>query len=384
MLTRMSLMKRSLPVVVLVVVINLMFFSVARGASLPDSAYIPGVIGHPQSYAISCESRSAVDLAGFWGFGIGETEFLQALPSSDNPDEGFVGNPNDLWGRIPPSGYGVHADPVAETLRAFGLKAEARHGLSWDDLRAEISAGRPVIVWVIGSMWSGTPIDYHAVDGSIARVAAFEHTMLLTGYGTDSVEVIDAYSGQYNYYWLSAFLDSWSVLGNMAVFASPEILKQEEPVHAADLDTYTVQPGDYLMQLAREFQVNWLDLAEINSISYPYTIFTGQVLHLPARPPTTAQTEPKADPTPSEPDVTAETITTMTLPVVMNNYGTPNQATIPAITPEPEVIKTVTVLHTDTLIGYARSIGVAWHVLAELNNLSPMHVLHPGEILKIK
>ena len=374
-------MKRLFPTLVLVVVINLVFFSVARSATLSDSAYIPGVVGHPQNYTISCEARSAVDLAAFWGVSIGETEFLQALPKSDNPDEGFVGDPNDPWGRIPPHGYGVHADPVAETLRGFGLQAEAHHDLTWDDLRAEVGAGRPVIVWVIGSMWQGTPIDYQAMDGSTSRVAVFEHTMLLTGYNTDSVEVVDAYSGQANYYWLSAFLDSWSVLGNMAVFVSREESKQGEPAQPADLDTYTVQTGDYLMQVAREFQVSWQELAEINSIPYPYTIFTGQVLHIPGRPSVT----PTAEPTPSQPvPTTIIASVRMILPIVMNDNGIPNQATIPAATPEPEIIKTVIILHTDTLIGYARSIGIAWHVLAELNNLPPTHVLHPGEVIKIK
>jgi uncharacterized protein YvpB len=85
---------------------------------------------------------------------IGETEFLDALPRSDNPESGFVGNPNDSWGYIPPHGYGVHADPVAETLQQFGLEADARRGLGWDDLREEINAGRPVIVWIIGQMWN--------------------------------------------------------------------------------------------------------------------------------------------------------------------------------------------------------------------------------------
>ena len=374
-------MKRILPVIILVVIMNLLTFTIARGEALPDSAYIPGVVGHPQSYAISCEARSAVDLAGFWGFSIGETEFLQALPSSDNPDKGYVGNPNEAWGRLPPHGYGVHADPVAETLRDFGLQAEAHHNLGWDDLRAEISAGRPVIVWVIGSMWLGTPVDYQAEDGSVSRVAAFEHTMLLTGYGADSVEVIDAYSGQYNYYWLSAFLDSWNVLGNMAVFATDGGHKQEEPARVVASDSYTVQAGDYLMQLARDFQVNWQDLAAKNSINYPYTIFAGQVLQLPEGASQAVEVQPEAEPTPSEPNPTAKTLTTLALPLVTNGFPPQNKPT-PLASEEPT--KTVIVLHTDTLIGFARSIEVAWHVLAELNNLPPTHVLHPGEILKIK
>ena len=111
-------MKRLIIVLLLASMLGMVDFYTAIGESLPDAAYIPGVVGHAQQYAISCEARSASDLAGFWGVNIGETEFLQALPSSDNPDQGYVGSPNEVWGRLPPNGYGVHADPVAATLRA--------------------------------------------------------------------------------------------------------------------------------------------------------------------------------------------------------------------------------------------------------------------------
>ena len=66
-------------------------------------------------------------------------------------------------GQHPPASYGVHAPPVAELLREFGLQAEARSGMTWDELRAEIAAGRPVIAWVIGQIWSGTPQKYRAL-----------------------------------------------------------------------------------------------------------------------------------------------------------------------------------------------------------------------------
>lgn len=378
-------MIRMLRILVIVMVLNLVNFSIARGESLPDSAYIPGVIGHAQNYSISCEARSAADLAGFWGYSIGETEFLQSLPSSDNPDEGYVGNPNEVWGRIPPNGYGVHAGPVAATLREFGLSAEARRDLNWDDLRGEISAGRPVIVWVIGAMWTGTAVDYEASDGSTSRVAAFEHTMLLTGYSTETVEVIDAYSGQYQYYWLSAFLNSWGVLGNMAVFTNGEGQQQAASPPQIQGNTYTVQPGDYLMQLARDFDTSWQELAELNSIGYPYTIYTGQVLQLPeaASQNTTVDPEPLA--TPVEPASTPRTmISRIRLPILMRDNTPQRKSVTASLTSTPEPIKTVTVLHTDTLISFGRSIGVAWHVLAELNNLPPTYIVHPGEILKVK
>src|SRR4030043_2470593 len=147
-----SPMKRLFRIFALVISLTFIHTSPARGDSLPDSAYIPGVSGHAQGDSLSCESRSAVDLAAYWGVSLGEAEFLQALPRADNPDEGFVGNPSDAWGNIPPKGYGVHAGPVAEMLQEFGLEASAHRELGWDDLREEIKAGNPGIGGVIGQM----------------------------------------------------------------------------------------------------------------------------------------------------------------------------------------------------------------------------------------
>lgn len=276
------MVKRLLRILALAALLFLVDVSVVHGDALPDSAYISGVNGHAQKHSLSCEARSAADLATFWGIRIGENEFLEALPRSDNPDSGFVGSPDNAWGNIPPHGYGVYAGPVADTLRTFGLQAEAHNNLSWDDLRAQIYAGRPVIVWVIGQMWGGTTTEYTAPDGSTSRVANYEHTMILTGYNQDTVQVVDAYSGQYQTYWVSTFLHSWAVLGNMAVFTSLDTEILANPPVDTHTDTYTVQSGDYLIALARRFSTSWEKLAEINSIGYPFVIHPGQELKIPS------------------------------------------------------------------------------------------------------
>jgi len=324
-------MKRIFQIFALVSVLVMADFSAARGETPPESAFISGFVGHAQSYAIDCEVRSAVDWAGFWGVSIGETEFLNILPRTDNPDVGFVGDPNEPWGRIPPDGYGVHADPIAKTLRDFGLQAEARRDLSWANLQQEIDAGRPVIVWVIGAMWEGSPVEYKASDGHTSRVAAYEHTMTLVGYTSETVKVVDASSGHLDTYWLNDFLNSWAVLSNMAVIGSYEPAAVEDPASpatdqatiressqdmggkalqnsvqstaqaatqeivadtdqlsapdaavGANIDSYTVQTGDYVMKIARHFGVGWLELAVLNNLSYPYIIYSGQELKLPA------------------------------------------------------------------------------------------------------
>jgi len=371
-------MKRILLLLLLVTSMLAADVSTARGDSLPDSIYISGLSGHPQSYAISCESRSAVDWAAFWGVSIGETEFLRAMPSSDNPEIGFVGNPNDPWGRIPPLGYGVHAEPVAETLRDFGLKAEAHKDLSWDDLRGEISTGRPVIVWVIGGMWAGTPVDYDAQDGSTVRVAAFEHTMILTGYSSSSVQVVDAYTGQYQYYLLSAFLKSWAVLGNMAVLGERSNDQQSGPpqVHG---ETYTVQKGDYVIALARQFGIDWRDIADLNSLTYPFTIHPGQVLQLPAIAGQEAVVEPQPTATPKPEWVVKARVM---LPLVGKDGATKAADVVLSTVQAPE--KTVLVLHADTLVNFANSIKADWLVLVELNQLKYPYMVYPGQVLKVR
>ena len=319
-------MKRLFLIITLVTLLILVDFSAAHGDSLPDYAYISGLIGHPQAYSISCEARSAADWAAYWGVSIGETEFLEALPKSDNPDEGYVGDPNDAWGRIPPQGYGVHAGPVAETLRDFGLKAEARNDLNWDDLREEINAGRPVIVWIIGAMWGGSPVEYEASDGSTARVAAYEHTMILTGYSSDTAQVVDAGSGQYQTYWLNSFLNSWAVLGNMAVVGSGETATHDVPPPEAHGESYTVQRGDYLIKLAKRFGISWMELAQLNSVGFPFTIFPGQVLQLPGGATQEAEPVPQPEPETAEPAAPMPTIHVINsqvyLPIIEQNVAT--------------------------------------------------------------
>ncbi len=128
---------------------------------LPEKARVTGISGFAQQYNLSCEARSAADLARFWGVKVKEIDFLNSLPRSDNPDEGFVGDVNGHWGNIPPKSYGIHAFPVAKALQGLGLRSVAHSGLTWDELRSEIADGRPVIVWVIGHMWGGKSENLH-------------------------------------------------------------------------------------------------------------------------------------------------------------------------------------------------------------------------------
>ncbi len=267
---------------------------------LPETAIIVGVEGHAQGFTLSCESRSAVDWAAFWDVDIREREFLAQLPRSDNPDLGFVGRPSDRWGEIPPESYGVHAAPVATLLQVYGLQAEARKGMRWDELRAEIAAGRPVIVWVIGQVWRGIPIRYKPQSGPRTTVARFEHTMILIGYSASEVVLIDAYTGEILTKRLQNFRRSWDTLGNMAVIGQSSD-KEPLPVEITRLTyipalgsgsglassppeeskIYTIRSGDFLVGIARRLNVSWRRLAELNNLESPYILYPGQKLKIP-------------------------------------------------------------------------------------------------------
>jgi len=376
----------------------------ARADGLPADAYIRGVIGHAQRFSLSCESRSAVDWAAFWGMKIGEAKFLNKLPRSDNPDFGFVGNPNDTWGSVPPYSYGVHAEPVAALLRNYGLQAEARKGLDWDDLRSEIAAGRPAIVWVIGQMWPGYPRRYIDAQGRATKVAPFEHSMILIGYSSSTVNVIDAYSGLEQVYPWKAFLTSWAALGNMAVIGTgaPPPAPAETQKQAT---TYSVKGADLLIDLAHQLNVSWQELAALNGLTFPYLLQEGQILQLP---------ESAAADLP-EPVVSSglflmpDDISPLHLPALVGpvlRYQfylamvakqpavASSQAemqlindldsTIPIQETHSNPVETYTVRTGDYLKSLAQQFGMDWQQIADLNGIQPPYTIYPGQVLKLR
>ncbi|HZU86146.1 MAG TPA: C39 family peptidase [Anaerolineaceae bacterium] len=198
--------------------------SVVDPLSLPELARITEIKGKNQSLPLSCESRSAVDLAGFFGIVIDEIEFVDALPVSEDPETGFVGNVYGSWGQIPPSDYGVHPPPVAALLRKYGLNARAVSNLDWQVVRAEVAAGRPVMVWVIGHVEEGLAVYYIPPGGPPRTVAPFEHTVLVVGYTPNYVYILD---GKHTYVRpQTVFLQSWDVLGHLAILVGdPAVIK---------------------------------------------------------------------------------------------------------------------------------------------------------------
>jgi uncharacterized protein YvpB len=187
-------------------------------SELPDEYYIQSITGHKQFFSLGCEASAAVDWANYFGLSINETEFQSRLPSSDNPDYGFVGSVDGPWGQVPPYAYGVHAAPVAELLRQYGINAVGEKGFTIERIKAEIASGQPVIAWVIGNCVGGVPHEYVDPQGQKVKVAAYEHVVILTGYSNENGTLRYLNNGKFYDIPVEYFERSWDVLEKMVVY----------------------------------------------------------------------------------------------------------------------------------------------------------------------
>jgi len=185
--------------------------------TLPAASIITDMKAYKQDRPLDCESRAAVDWAAYFGFSISEYDFQFNLPVSDNPDLGFVGTSDSLWGQTPPYAYGVHARPVADLLQKYGVYAIAVEGMTLDSLKWQISLGHPVIAWVIGNCVGGVPTEYVDSQGNKTTVAAYEHVIIVIGYTDNRIRYLS--SGKMYETPYEVFLNSWAVLGNMAIIS---------------------------------------------------------------------------------------------------------------------------------------------------------------------
>jgi LysM repeat protein len=119
--------------------------------------------------------------------------------------------------------------------------------------------------------------------------------------------------------------------------------------------TYTVQSGDTLGSIARNFGTTYVILAQINNIANLNLIFVGQVLTLPGGTTggdTTDPAPPTDDPAP------------------------------PTSDPAPTG-GTYTVQGGDTLSTIARKFGTTYVVLAQINNIANPNVVSVGQVLTL-
>lgn len=158
--------------------------------------------------------------------------------------------------------------------------------------------------------------------------------------------------------------------------------------------TYTVVAGDTLSGIGAKLGVDWHQIANLNGLSSPYTIYPGQVLHIngggaPAPAPQGGgiYTVQAGDTLSS---IAAKFGTSWQTLQSLNGLADPNKIypgqvlKVPGgAAPTPPSAQTYTVQSGDTLSGIASKFGTSWQHLAQLNGLSNPNLIYPGQVLKV-
>jgi len=171
----------------------------ADGVRLPVPLY-------GQLRSLSCEAAAARMFAEYYGVSYSESWFLDAFGSDDNPHTGFRGNVDGVFGWI--DNYGTYAEPVVRALLGAGVDASVRYGMSYNDLRAALDRGAPVIVW------TSPRGDYYDSPAGY-RLVPEEHTYVVSGYDSAGFTVNDPLYGGRRLKLTS--IPGWELFGNMAV-----------------------------------------------------------------------------------------------------------------------------------------------------------------------
>ncbi len=160
-------------------------------------------------------------------------------------------------------------------------------------------------------------------------------------------------------------------------------------------DTYTVQRGDTLSEIAARFGTTVNELVRLNNISNPNLIYPGQVLILrengSVTPPSGAVTY-TVQRNDNLTEIAARFGTTVAELVRLNNIANPNliypgQVLIiresGGSTP-PSGAVTYTVQRNDNLTEIAARFGTTVAELVRLNNISNPNLIYPGQVLIIR
>lgn len=103
--------------------------------------------------------------------------------------------------------------------------------------------------------------------------------------------------------------------------------------NSSNTSTYTVKSGDTLSEIGQSLGVDWKEIASLNGIGSPYTIYAGQTLKVPSNGTTSSK-------------------------------------------------RTYTVKSGDTLSDIGQKLGVNWKDIANKNGISSPYTIYPGQVLK--
>lgn len=219
----------------LIYTFRLMHYKIASGKIHGKTTVNLDVPFHKQEHSLSCEVAALKMALSVVGVNVSESELIKNLifdstPKQDgiwgDPDKGFVGS---IDGRMPATGYGVYADPIAKLANTW-VVAEVMQDQTPEALATHLLKGHPIIVW--GFYGRGKPLSWTTPEGKKVKALNGEHARTVIGFtgdvqGPDGFYLIDPIFGPL--YWKTdKFLKNWDALERMAVVVYPEEFKLKD------------------------------------------------------------------------------------------------------------------------------------------------------------
>lgn len=181
--------------------------------STPSSMLAPA---YKQSRSLSCEYASVYIATSIFGDPIPEADYINTIPQSANPHDGFRGNIDGAWGIT--DDYGIYAEALVPMLEQRGYVGDVSYDPSQTRIQSTLDAGRPVIVWIATKGDTG----FYADDSTGSyKLVPFEHVVVVYGYDASGVFVSDPGNGSLSHYGWNWFLPAWDVMDGMALTVYP-------------------------------------------------------------------------------------------------------------------------------------------------------------------
>lgn len=147
-------------------------------------------------------------------------QFLDAMPKhSSNPEKGFAGSPYILDNNIRTT---IYPQPLTDYGNTYAAGRTVNFsGSSVDDIKKEILAGNPVVVYLTVKREAPIYANYN-IEGTIQSLLKNNHAVLVTGYDSEAnkVRITDpwSWSGR-NEYWLDipSFAYSYNIRNHSIV-----------------------------------------------------------------------------------------------------------------------------------------------------------------------
>ncbi|MFF2147613.1 C39 family peptidase [Kitasatospora sp. NPDC058190] len=198
----------------------------------PAGAAATGVSLLSQQLGNDCEAASLRMVLAARGVQVGDQAVLAQIgvdqvhnqvgvsgPLSGDPYRAFVGDPNGS--EAAGTGFGVYYPPVAQAARSYGLSVmQAGQGISPSQLRAQVAAGHPAIVWADYGWRDVAAGSYTAYDGrQVLYAGPSEHTVVVSAVGDGQLLIDDPNRGES---WISeaTFDAGYATYQDMAVIVS--------------------------------------------------------------------------------------------------------------------------------------------------------------------